>query len=173
MGSASPQRVTVEPGCTLIADVVTTGAVRYAPRNLRLSVAAAAVCVRRLDGQLLWLETNDSCAFTGPDGHVQTGALLPRDTAAEAKALVDLPAALAWSAATLAEGTQPQVYERRPADLRTATTTDGRQLTLTVDRTTGVVLALAGSSRQGPFEVKLESIRVVHTTPDHFAFRHL
>jgi hypothetical protein len=183
MGSNSSREKGVDPGRTLIAEVTSGGAVMYAPRTLRLLVGSDAICVRSLDGRLIWLETADSSAFTGADGRVHeyahSGAdvvMLPRDTAAEAQALVSLSAALAWSAATLQPGSQqadPQRFERRVADVRTAATEDGRQLEIVIDRETGVLLAIAGTSLRGTFELKLRSVHVVDSIADHFAARHL
>jgi len=167
----------------LIADVIASGAVMYAPRALRLWVGADAVCVRHVDGRLVWLETADSSAFTSDDGLVHEYAhagedtvMVPRDTAAEARALISLPAALVWSAATLMPGSrqaEPHEFDHRAADVRAATTDDGRQLQIVVDRDTGVVLVIAGTSLRGDFEVMLRSVRVVDRTADQFAARHL
>ncbi|MEJ1134506.1 MULTISPECIES: hypothetical protein [unclassified Kribbella] len=167
----------------MIAEVASSGALMYAPRTLRLLIGADAICVRGLDGRLIWLETTDSSAFTAADGQVRECAhngeevlMVPRDTAAEAQALVSLSAALAWSAATLQPGSQqadPEQFEQRPADIRTAATDDGRLLQIVIDRDTGVVLAIAGESLHGSFELKLQSVQVVDSTPDHFAARHL
>lgn len=183
MGSNSSRQAEVGPSRTLIAEVSSSGALMYAPRTLRLLVGADAICVRSLDGRLMWLETDDSSAFTAADGHVREYAhsgeevvMVPRDTAAEAKALVSLSAALAWSAATLQPGSQqadPEQFEQRAADIRTAATDDGRPLQIVIDRDTGVVLAIAGESLRGSFELKLRSVHVVDSTSDHFAARHL
>jgi hypothetical protein len=183
MGSNTSRQVVVDPGRTLIAEVSSSGALMYAPRTLQLLVGADAICVRSLDGRLIWLETTDSSAFAKADGRVHEYAhsgeevvLVPRDTAAEAKALVSLPAALAWSAATLQPGSQqadPEQFEQRAADIRTAATDDGRQLQIVIDRETGVILAVYGESLRGSFELKLRSVHVVDSTADHFAARHL
>ncbi|MFG1813313.1 hypothetical protein ACGFIF_06050 [Kribbella sp. NPDC049174] len=183
MGSTTARQTAVEPGRTLIGEVVSNGALMYAPRTLRLLVGADATCVRSPDGRLIWLETTDSSAFTAADGQVhkythtdEATVLVPRDTAAEARALVNLPAALAWSTATLQPGSQPadpQQFEHRPADIQTAAAADGRQLRLAVDRETGVILAITGKSLRGDFDLKLRSVHMVNTTPDHFAARHL
>jgi hypothetical protein len=183
MGSNTSRQKTVDPGHTLIAEVSSSGALMYAPRTLQLLVGADAICVRSLDGRLIWLETADSSAFTAADGHVREYAhsgeevvIVPRDTAAEAKALVSLSAALAWSAAILQPGSQqadPEQFEQRAADTRTATTDDGRPLQIVLDRDTGVALAITGESLRGNFKLSLRSVHVVDSTPDHFAARHL
>jgi len=167
----------------LIADVISSGAVMYAPRTLQLLVDADAVCVRTPDGRLLWLETSDSSTFARADGRVHEFShdsddvvLLPRDTAADARALVGLSDALAWSAATVHPGSRPadtKDYEHRTADIRTATTEDGRPLDIVIDRATGVVLAITGSSLRGNFELKLRSVRVVDGAVNHFIARPL
>jgi hypothetical protein len=183
MGSATARHQAVEAGRTLMAEVITSGALMYAPRMLRLQVSASAICVRTLDGRLIWLETPDTTAFTAADGQIQQYAdaadqtvMLPRDTAAEARALVNLPAALAWSAATLQPGAQqadPQHFEHRAATIRTATTAGGRRLQIAIDHETGVILTVTGPSLHGDFDLKLRSVHLVASTPDHFAFRHL
>lgn len=183
MGSHTSRREMVDPGRTLIAEVTSSGALMYAPRTLQLLVGADAICVRSLDGRLMWLETDYSSALTAADGRVREDAhsgeevvMVPPDTAAEAKALVSLSAALAWSAATLQPGSQqadPEQFEQRTADIRTAITDDGRPLQIVLDRDTGVVLAIAGESLRGPFELKLRRVHVVDSTADHFAARHL
>ncbi|WP_206752110.1 hypothetical protein [Kribbella steppae] len=163
--------------------MISSGALMYAPRTLRLLVGANAICVRSLDGRLIWLETTNSSAFTAADGQVleyahtdEEAVMVQGDTAAEASALVSLHAALAWSEATLRPGSRqadPRQFEHRAADIRTAATEDGRQLQIVADRETGVILAIAGKSLGGDFDLKLRSVHVVDSAPDHFAARHL
>jgi hypothetical protein len=105
-----------------------------------------------------------------PHGTSEAVEFLPRDTGAEARALVSLPAALAWCGATLVPEPRPipQSYENRTADTRKAVTDDGRELELTVDQETGIVLAISGNSQRGPFELHLRSVHLIPRTPDHF-----
>jgi hypothetical protein len=183
MGSNTSRQEVVDPGRTLIGEVTSSGALMYAPRELQLLVSADAICVRSLDGRLICLETTDSSAFTAADGRVyeyphsgEEVVMVPRDSAAEARALVSLAAALAWSAATVRPGSQqaaPEKFEQRVADIRTAATDDGRQLQIVIDRDTGLILAIAGESLRGNFEVRLRSVHVADTTAGHFAARHL
>lgn len=86
-----------------------------------------------------------------------------------------MSAALAWCDATLLPNHQPPTtsYESRTADIRKAITDDGRELELTVDRATGIVLAISGDSLRGPFELHLRSVHLVPRTPDHFTPRPL
>ena len=166
--------LSVPPGHTVVAEVASTGAIAYAPRTLRLLLSQSGLAVREF-GRLLWLETDRLSAFTGTDGQVRIAHhedetnLVPRDTGTEARALASLNAFRAWLDARSASAPVPaEPYLGRPSNGHTLTTEDGRSTEITYDLETGIILAAAGRSLQGDFEVRVRSVEITETTADQF-----
>ncbi len=183
----------------VIAEVASSGAVRFAPRTLRLFVSGDDVAVRDLAGRLVWLETETLSAFPDPEGaggtqvvsHVPDGdggVLLPVDTAAEVQAMVGVEALQGWFGGRVASSTVPggagHEDETTDADLAATAAMTGDRVRrvelLTADRRTcsaivsvdtGLVISMNGESTKGPFKVSRSHVRVETRTEGHFAAR--
>jgi hypothetical protein len=160
--------------------VKTSGAVAFAPRSIELAVDGRTTAVRQLDGDLIWLETADYCAF--PDGdqirvsrYDADSVLVPRDTGTEARALTSLETCLSWADAHLDLAGRPRQSRHLDRDTLTsnAITRTGHELLISCDIETGVVLAAAGELLRGPFAVEVETLNLGGLPPGMLEPRHL
>lgn len=161
------------PPRVLVAEIATSGAMRHAPRVLRLWAAGPNLAVRDDAGRLVWLETGHFSAFPSTTDGIQVapadadgdGALVPEDTAPEAQAMLSLSNLASWADAQVDPAAPVDGNGTRRARL---VTTDGRDLTAVVDTETGVVISVEGQSLRGAFLIEMTSRRYVPWDPDLF-----
>jgi hypothetical protein len=147
--------------------VKSSGALAFAPRSVELALDGSTAVVRQLNGDLIWLETAEYCAF--PDGdQIRTSRYdtdsvpVPRNTGSEARALSSLNACLSWADAQLASGNLPRKSRHlgRKTLTSTAVAGTGHEFFINCDIETGIALKATGQLLRGPFTVEVEKLEL-------------